>query len=86
MKPEGDKIFKKFGESFRGLSKLKVLKFKSLSDIGNKKLELLSENWKHFSSLETLHIQYHFSKFKRYLLLNSNKRILQRVTSIYNPR
>lgn len=56
-----DKIFKKFSRGFRKLNCLKVLKFKTGHQIGDKKIEYLADNCKHLSSLETLHLRYEFS-------------------------
>ncbi len=68
-----EQAFKKLGKSFRQLSSLKVLKFKSNSGFGDEKLEFLSRGWKHLSGIETLDIQYQFTRFK---ITNYNELIL----------
>jgi len=56
-----DKIFKKLSQGFRKLNSLKVLKFKTGYQIGDRKLEYLADNCKHLSSLETLNLRYEFN-------------------------
>jgi len=63
--PKETQVFKKLGKSLGQLSSLKVLKFKSTADLGNKKLGLLSRNWNHLNRVETLRIQYQFTGFKQ---------------------